>query len=98
MNKVNCHHLPVMDGGTLVGVISDRDIRLVNKADMKRMKVEDVCVEEALQVDLDTSVGTAAAMMAERHVSSVLVTEDGKLAGIFTATDACRALAQLSPR
>lgn len=97
MKKVNCHHLPVLDGGALVGIISDRDLRLVKRADLKTVKVEDVCVEEPHQVDVDTSVATAAAVMAEHRISSVLVMEQGKLAGIFTATDACRALAALFP-
>ncbi len=98
MRKLNCHHLPVLEGGVLVGVISDRDIRLVGKADLQRVRVEDVCVEEAVQVDLETSVSTAAAMMADKHISSLLVTEDGRLAGIFTSSDACRALASLAPQ
>jgi CBS domain-containing protein len=33
--------------------------------------------------------------MAERHLGSALVTRGGKLVGIFTTTDACRALARL---
>lgn len=97
MKKVNSHHLPVFDGGRLVGIISDRDLRLVKRADLKDVKVEDVCVEEPQQVDIDTSVATAAAVMAEHRISSVLVIEQGKLVGIFTATDACRALAALQP-
>ena len=33
--------------------------------------------------------------MAERHIGSALVTRGGKLVGIFTTTDACRALARV---
>lgn len=87
MKKVNCHLLPVLDGGRLVGVVSDRDLRLVKKGEGKNVKLEDVCVEEPQSVDIDTSVSTAAAMMAEHRISSVLVMENGKLAGIFTSDD-----------
>lgn len=95
MKKVDCHHLPVLDGGRLVGVLSDRDVRLVKRTQVKDVKVEDVCTEDPHEVDLDTSVATAAAVMAERRIHSLLVTENGKLVGIFTSTDACRALASL---
>jgi CBS domain-containing protein len=33
--------------------------------------------------------------MADRHVGSALVTRGDKLVGIFTTTDACRALARV---
>jgi len=36
----------------------------------------------------DTSVSTAAELMAERKVSAVMVVEDGRLVGIFTERDA----------
>ena len=41
------------------------------------------------------SLEHVAATTAERHVGSALVTRGGKLVGIFTATDACRALARV---
>jgi hypothetical protein len=33
--------------------------------------------------------------MAEKKLGSAIVLEDGKVAGIFTAVDACRALAEV---
>jgi len=32
--------------------------------------------------------------MAEKHIDSVLATKNGKLAGVFTSTDACRCFAE----
>lgn len=92
MEKLSVRHLPVLSAGEIVGVVSDRDLRLV-RGDAHVVKVEDVCVDEPVTVDVDTSVFVVAGIMAERRVGSVLVTEDGKLAGIFTTTDACRTLA-----
>jgi CBS domain-containing protein len=36
-----------------------------------------------------------AGTMAKRHIGSAIITKKEKLAGIFTSTDACRALAKL---
>jgi CBS domain-containing protein len=95
MKKANCHHLPVLDGGELKGIISDRDIRMAPVSEHKTRTVESMCIEEVVSVDADTSVAVAAAIMAEKHISSIIVTDQGKMAGIFTTTDACRALATL---
>jgi CBS domain-containing protein len=46
-------------------------------------------------VEADVPLDRVAAAMAERHVGSALVTKAGKLVGVFTGTDACRALAQV---
>jgi CBS domain-containing protein len=46
-------------------------------------------------VDVGTSLFVVASLMAEKRVGSVLVTELGRLTGIFTTTDACRVLAEL---
>ncbi len=52
-------------------------------------------VEEAHVVDLEASLADAAGYMADHRQGSVLVTRRGKLAGVFTSTDACRVLAEL---
>ncbi|MDP2341874.1 MAG: CBS domain-containing protein [Deltaproteobacteria bacterium] len=92
MGTLNVRHLPVLKAGTLVGVISDRDLKLVNAA--AHVTVEDLCVDDPICVDVDTSLFVVASIMAEKRVGSVLVTDGGKLAGIFTTTDACRVLAE----
>lgn len=46
-------------------------------------------------VDAGASLERVATTMAERHLGSALVTRADKLVGIFTATDACRALARV---
>lgn len=90
MSNLGVHHLPVVEGGRLVGVLSDRDVRV---ADAAKKRVRDLYIDEPYAVDVDTSLFVVAAMVAQKHIGSTVVLEDGKLAGIFTATDACRALA-----
>lgn len=78
-------HLPVMEDGRLVGALSDRDIHRGGEG-----RVRDVLVRELFVVDLDEPLDNVLFRMAERHIDATLVTREGKLAGIFTVTDACR--------
>ena len=90
------HHLPVTRGGNLVGIVSDRDIKLLlgpelGSPDPKELTVEDAYISQSYIVDLDTPLHEVLTRMAELHIGATLVTHHGRLAGIFTATDACRA-------
>jgi len=93
-------HLPVTREGELAGVLSDRDIKLALGPDLgsppeRELRVSDVYQPDCYVVDAGELLEEVAARMAERHVGSALVTRAGKLVGIFTTTDACRALARL---
>ena len=99
MHKQNIRHLPVIAGGKLAGVISDRDIKLYLGPDLDYPEadttlVRDVYLANPYVVDLNESLDNVLNAMAEKHIGSVLVTRDGKLAGLFTATDACRTFAE----
>jgi len=97
MSQKRFRHLPVMKNGELVGILSDRDINLALVANQGMVKsealvVEDVCTLDAYQVDVNAPLDEVVSVMGEKQIGSVLVTEGGKLAGIFTATDACKYL------
>jgi acetoin utilization protein AcuB len=91
-------HLPVVEHGALKGVVSDRDIKLMLGPDFaypspRELTVRDVMVEDCYVVDLATPLQAVVRHMAEHRLGSALVTRRGKLAGVFTVTDACRAFA-----
>jgi len=93
-------HLPVTRNGQLAGILTDRDIKLALGPDLgsppeRELRVADVFQPESYVVDAGERLEDVATTMAERHVGSALVTRGGKLVGIFTTTDACRALARV---
>lgn len=95
MREFRIHHLPVLDAGRLVGILSDRDIKLVET--LKDVNPDTVLVEEAFTPDPyvvspDASLKEVCATMAERYFGCALVEENHKLIGIFTWVDALRVL------
>lgn len=99
MREHRIRHLPVTDDGELIGMVSDRDIKLLLGPDFAypdgdRLQVRDAMLRDAYVVDLNTRLDDVLAHMAEQHLGSALVTRKGKLVGVFTVTDACRAFAE----
>lgn len=93
-------HLPVMEGERILGVVSDRDVYLaqianLGLADYNTLQIGDVCTLDAYAVPSDRPLAEVVTEMAKRHIGSVLIVDEGKLRGIFTATDACRQLGAL---
>lgn len=98
MRDHNVRHLPVMDGDQIVGVISERDImRALASGDSLAMlrPVCTTCRTKPYVVESHESLSKVLREMAESGVGSVLITKEGRLAGIFTTTDACKRFAEL---
>lgn len=101
MRQHQIRHIPVKERDALVGLITDRDIKLVlgpyldGSGNDEGLRVRQACVFDVYTAEMTTPLRVVVAEMARRRIGSALVTKDGRLAGIFTATDACRCLAEL---
>lgn len=98
MREHKIRHLPVTSKGALVSIVVDRDIKLMLGPDFaypsgEELKVRDAMVMDCYVVDRGTPLAAVTRHMAEHRIGSAVVTRRGKLAGVFTATDACRVLA-----
>lgn len=99
MNELGIRHLPVLRGGQLIGILSDRDIKFLESFDgMKpeEIDVEDACTYDPYIVDSKTTLKEVTGVMAEKKFGCTLIKEDGKLAGIFTWIDALKVLSEKS--
>jgi CBS domain-containing protein len=100
MRQHHFRHLPVTANGAIAGILTDRDIKLVlgpdfGNPDEHALRVRDAYVERPCVVPASTPVAIVARTMADNHIGSAIVTKNDKLVGIFTVTDACRALAEM---
>jgi acetoin utilization protein AcuB len=100
MRKGQFRHLPVTSSGVIVGIVTDRDIKLLLGPDFGNpnegeLKVCDAYVDKPCIVPASTPLAPVARTMAEHHIGSAIVTKNDKLVGILTVTDACRALAEV---
>lgn len=101
MRDHHIRHLPVLDGGNLVGVISERDILQVERFQHlgDQFVVEDAMTEDVYTVDFHEATDTVVEAMAEHKYGSVVVRNRGnQIEGIFTTVDAMQVLAELLRR
>jgi CBS domain-containing protein len=82
--------LPVVEGGRLVGIVTDRDIvvRCVAEGKGPQSPVADAMTAEIYSVKPDDFVFEAVRLMGDKQVRRVpVVGDDGKLAGIISMAD-----------
>jgi acetoin utilization protein AcuB len=91
-------HLPVLSGGVLVGIVSQRDLALLETlkdVDLRSVRVEEAMTAQPYAVDADMPLAEVAKSMAEHKYGAAVVLRHGHIAGIFTTVDAMRALVEI---
>jgi len=94
MRRENVHHLPVVRGGELLGMLSDRDVlRRSTPGKGDELVVPSTLVGEAMTpapivCEADVSLGHLVRLMAERRIDAIpIVTPSKRLIGLVTSTD-----------
>ena len=96
MREYRVRHLPVEYGGKLVGILTDRDLKLVSSFEgAEKMIVEEAMSPDPFSVRPDRNLDEVVSEMAEHKYGCAIVQqENGKVVGIFTANDGLRVLAE----
>ncbi|MCB0335794.1 MAG: CBS domain-containing protein [Bdellovibrionales bacterium] len=99
MYRHGIRHLPVVDHEELVGLLTDRDLKLTlsvvaEPSAEDTIKVEAACISHPYVVDGEALLVDILKEMRERHIGSAIVRNERALAGIFTTSDACSLLAE----
>ena len=98
MREHKIRHLPVMSGHKLVGMITERDITLLESMvdlDPAKVTVEDAMSSGVYAVGPDAPLDEVVAEMGEHKYGSAVVMQNEKVVGIFTTVDVCRAFSGL---
>jgi acetoin utilization protein AcuB len=107
INYENIRHLPVMDEGKLVGMVSDSDFKKVHGSPkflvqpdgttftVSSRKVEGIMQKKVITIEPNQKAHEAAAIMVKKKIGALPVVHKGKLKGIITATDILKAFVKL---
>jgi acetoin utilization protein AcuB len=101
MRKHHVRHLPVLNGGLIEGVLSERDLLLLETmpgVNPTVVRVEEAMVQDVFTVGPETPVGEAIETMIDRKLGSAIVCDGERVLGVFTTVDALRALHHLLER
>ena len=93
LDEHRIRHLPVVAGGRLVGVLSDRDVRSA-AAESPGTVAGRIMTPDPVTVTPETRIEHAARLMLDARFGSLPVV-DGNLVGIVTYTDLLRAFVRV---
>ena len=98
MQEHQIRHLPVLDDERLAGVVSERDLAVIESLvpnEWESISVAEAMTPDPYAVTPDTPVREVARVMADNRYGCAIVLDDrGKVCGLFTTTDALRLLSK----
>lgn len=100
MKENSIRHIPIVKGVEVVGVVSDRDLRMVSgltKGEKRLVRASDIMATDPVTVSAGATLDQVALEMSQKKIGSVVVNdENDKFYGIFTVTDALNALIEIA--
>ncbi len=96
MKKYSIRHLPVVENGLFLGLVSSGDLKQVILASLlEDLKVSDVMMQNPHTITKDTSLDRAALIIFEKNIGCLPVVEDEKIIGIITVKDILKAFIEI---
>lgn len=98
MRSQNIHQLPVLQKDRLVGIVTDGDLRLIETLpdfDPTKVTVGQAMSANVYVAEPEARLSEVVTYLGSTHSTAAVVVDRGRVVGIFTPADACRALAEL---
>ena len=100
MNIHNIRHIPIKQSDRVIGIVSERDLRWMGSPAIVIPVADEIPVYHVMTpnpyvVEITTPLTTVISEMTERKIGAAIVLSSGRLAGIVTVIDICRALGEL---
>jgi acetoin utilization protein AcuB len=98
MREYGIRHLPVLMGGKLVGMLSQRDVYFIETlrdVDPDKVKVNEAMSQDLYAIGPRSSAREVAREMALHKYGAAVIVDHGRVVGVFTTSDALRALSEL---
>ena len=95
MREHQIRHLPVLHGGKLVGMLSQRDLHFVEvlrDVDPERLTVAEAMTTDTYAIGPRSTLRRVAAEMADHRYGSAVIVDRERVVGILTTVDGMRAL------
>jgi acetoin utilization protein AcuB len=99
VSKRKIKHFPVIEGGRLVGIVTDRDLRSASThpavydlmlsllSALDRGSVEEIMTRDVVTIRPDMPMEMAAELLREHNIGSLPVVDGGRVVGMVTTTD-----------
>lgn len=103
MGKHRIRHVPVVEDGRVIGMISDRDVKMALGPDAATMSLDEIdprqadgeiswfMTETVLTVQADASLADAAEILVEHRFGALPVLEGQRLVGVLSVVDVLKA-------
>lgn len=97
MKKNQIRHIPIVENGSAVGIISDRDLQFLTLGNQDdQITCGDLMTIEPYSVAQDMTISSVSNEMARRRINCALIhNEAKKIVGIYTSSDALEVLGKL---
>ena len=96
MRDKSIRHLPVVEDGELVGLVTEGDLRQASLLSLvDKVSIDDVMIKKPITVSPDASIEEAARLVYRHKIGGLPVVAGRKLVGILTIVDILAAFIQL---